>query len=116
MVTEAPTRTESPEGRAGWSRRRLPIVPILVLLAIAGGLVWLVLLRSSPAQQVRRLIDKQLKLEAAGRYEDLYATLSPRAKAACASDSFIGAIQEISASQPEFWNLVEYRDLHIEVR
>ena len=46
-------------------RRRPPVVPLLALLAIIGGLALLVVARSSPEQQVRRLIDRQMKLAVA---------------------------------------------------
>jgi len=108
--------TEAPEPAAP-SRRRLPIVPVLVLVAIVGGLIWLLLVRSSPAQQVRRLIDKQLKLAIGGRNDQLWQeTLSIRVKNACPKDAFTGALDQLSSSQPDFWTLVEYRDLHIEVK
>jgi len=95
----------------------VPIVPILVLLAIVGGLIWLLMVRSSPAQQVRRLIDKQLKLAVGGRNDQLWQeTLSIRVKNACPKDAFTGALDQLSSSQPDFWTLVEYRDLHIEVK
>jgi hypothetical protein len=115
MRTEEATRAGPPPDQAAGRRRRVPVVPILVLVAIVGGLLWLLMIRSSPAQQVRRLIDKQLKLTIAGRYDLLYETLSPKAKAACSQDPFVGALQEITASRPEFWTLLEYRDIHIEV-
>jgi len=115
QTEEVNDATRAPE-RAGPSRRRLPIVPVLVLVAIVGGAAWLLLLRSSPAQQVRRLIDKQLKLSIAGRYDLLYDTLSPRVKAACSQQAFAGSLQEITASRPEFWTLVAYRDIHIAVK
>jgi len=108
--------TEAPEPAAP-SRRRLPIVPVLVLVAIVGGLIWLLLVRSSPAQQVRRLIDKQLKLAIGGRNDQLWQeTLSIRVKNACPKDAFTGALDQLSSSRPDFWTLVEYRDLHIEVK
>ena len=53
-----------PEG----PRRRPPVIPILVLLALIGGLVLLVVARSSPKEQIRRLIDRQVKMAVAGRY------------------------------------------------
>ena len=108
--------TEAPEPAAP-SRRHLPIVPVLVLVAIVGGLIWLLMVRSSPAQQVRRLIDKQLKLAVGGRNDQLWQeTLSIRVKNACPKDAFTGALDQLSSSQPDFWTLVEYRDLHIEVK
>jgi hypothetical protein len=116
MSTGAPTEAGQAPEPAAPSRRRLPIVPILVLVAIVGGLVWLVQVRSSPAQQVRRLIDKQIKLANGGRFDQLWQdTLSVRVKNACPKDSFTGALDQLRSSRPEFWNLIEYRDLHIEV-
>ncbi|HEX9410078.1 MAG TPA: hypothetical protein VF986_00045 [Actinomycetota bacterium] len=116
MQAEAVKEQSPPPAEGIPSRRRFPVVPILVLVAILGGLVWLVLVRSSPAQQVRRLIDKQLKLTLAGRYDLVYGTLSPRVKAACPQQAFEGALQEITSTRPEFWTLVEYRDLRIDVK
>jgi hypothetical protein len=111
QATEAPTPPPEPP-----SRRRLPIVPILVLLAIVGGLAWLLAIRSSPEQQVRRLIDRQVKLAIAGRYGDIWQdTLSPNVKKACPKDAFTGSLDELSASQPDFWSLIDYRDLRIDV-
>ena len=116
QTEEVREATEAPEPAAP-SRRRLPIVPVLVLVAIVGGLIWLLLVRSSPAQQVRRLIDKQLKLAIGGRNDQLWQeTLSIRVKNACPKDAFTGALDQLSSSQPDFWTLVEYRDLHIEVK
>jgi hypothetical protein len=92
-------------------------VPVLVLVAIVGGLIWLLMVRSLPAQQVRRLIDKQLKLAIGGRNDQLWQeTLSIRVKNACPKDAFTGALDQLSSSQPDFWTLVEYRNLHIEVK
>ena len=117
MRTEEATTAEQPPDQAPRPRRRVPIVPILVLLAIVGGLIWLLMVRSSPAQQVRRLIDKQLKLAVGGRNDQLWQeTLSIRVKNACPKDAFTGALDQLSSSQPDFWTLVEYRDLHIEVK
>lgn len=117
MRTEAQTEAAPTPPPAPPSRRRFPIVPIVVLLAIVGGLVWLWVIRSSPEQQVRRLIDKQLKLAIAGRYDVLWQdTLSLRVKQACPKDAFTGSLDELSASQPDFWNLIEYRDLRIDVQ
>ena len=116
QTEEVREATEAPEPAAP-SRRRLPIVPVLVLVAIVGGLIWLLLVRSSPAQQVRRLIDKQLKLAIGGRNDQLWQeTLSIKVKNACPKDAFTGALDQLSSSQPDFWTLVEYRDLHIEVK
>src|SRR6266511_3235830 len=111
-VIETGPATGSPHA----PRRRLPIIPVLVLAAIVGAGVLLLIIRSSPSQQVRRLIDKQIKLSIAGRYDLLYDTLSPRVKAACPQDSFAGSLQEITTTRPEFWSLVEYRDLDISVK
>jgi len=106
----------SPKERAR-TRRRLPIVPILVLLAIVAGALWLVMIRSSPAQQVRRLIDKQLKLTIGGRFDQLWQdTLSLSVKKACPKDAFTGALNQLASDRPDFWSLVVYRDLHIEVK
>jgi len=117
MRTKEATRAGQPPDQAPQPRRRVPIVPILVLLAIVGGLIWLLMVRSSPAQQVRRLIDKQLKLAVGGRNDQLWQeTLSIRVKNACPKDAFTGALDQLSSSQPDFWTLVEYRDLHIEVK
>jgi hypothetical protein len=116
MRTEQTTEAGTPTPEAP-SRRRLPIVPILVLLAIVGGLAWLLAIRSSPEQQVRRLIDRQVKLAIAGRYGDIWQdTLSLSVKKACPKDAFTGSLDELSASQPDFWNLIQYRDLHIDVQ
>ena len=117
MRTKEATRAGPPPDQAPRPRRRVPVVPILVLLAIVGGLIWLLMVRSSPAQQVRRLIDKQLKLAVGGRNDQLWQeTLSIRVKNACPKDAFTGALDQLSSSQPDFWTLVEYRDLHIEVK
>ena len=117
MRTKEATRAGQPPDQAPRPRRRVPVVPILVLLAIVGGLIWLLMVRSSPAQQVRRLIDKQLKLAVGGRNDQLWQeTLSIRVKNACPKDAFTGALDQLSSSQPDFWTLVEYRDLHIEVK
>ena len=117
MQTKEATTAGQPPDQPPRPRRRAPIVPILVLLAIVGGLIWLLMVRSSPAQQVRRLIDKQLKLAVGGRNDQLWQeTLSIRVKNACPKDAFTGALDQLSSSQPDFWTLVEYRDLHIEVK
>ena len=116
MKTETVEQGSQPQDKAR-TRRRLPIVPILVLLAIVAGALWLVTIRSSPAQQVRRLIDKQLKLTLGGRFDQLWQdTLSLSAKKACPKDAFTGALNQLASDRPDFWSLVEYRDLHIEVQ
>jgi len=117
MQTEA-VKEGSPRPAEGTpSRRRFPIVPILVLVALVAGALWLVMIRSSPAQQVRRLIDKQIKLAGGGRFDQLWRdTLSLSVKKACPKDSFTGALNQLASDRPDFWSLVEYRDLHIEVQ
>jgi len=116
MKTETVEQGSQPQDKAR-TRRRLPIVPILVLLAIVAGALWLVTIRSSPAQQVRRLIDKQLKLTLGGRFDQLWQdTLSLSAKKACPKDAFTGALNQLASDRPDFWSLVVYRDLHIEVK
>lgn len=95
-------------------RRRPPIVPLLVLLAIIGGLVLLVVARSSPEQQIRRLIDRQLKLAVAGRFGELHATLARRAKAACSRADFVGKMQGLAASEPDFWSLIDFRNIQVQ--
>jgi hypothetical protein len=94
------------------ARRRLPVVPILVMLALIVGLAYLLLLRTRPEEQVRRLIDTQLKLARAGRFGELHATLSPEARKACPAVRFKGAL---AALPTEFWDLIEYRDIHVDV-
>ena len=117
MQTEAVKEGSPPPAEGSPSRRRFPLVPVLVIVAIVGGLVWLLLVRSSPAQQVRRLIDKQLKLAIGGRNDQLWQdTLSIGVKKACPKDVFTGALDQLRSSRPDFWTLVEYRDLHIEVK
>lgn len=98
--------------RAAPARRRLPIVPILILVALMSGLAYLLLLRTRPEEQVRRLIDTQLKLARAGRFGELHGTLSPGARKACPAVRFKGAL---AALPPDFWDLIEYRDIHVEV-
>jgi hypothetical protein len=113
-TAEEPSPSASPDGQH--ARRRLPVIPALVLLAIVGGLVFLLVYRSQPEKQVRRLIDAQLKLAAGGRFEDLWQdTLSLRAKQSCPKDAFVGALDQLRASQPNFWSLIAYHDLHISV-
>jgi hypothetical protein len=97
-------------------RRRPPVVPILVLLALIGGLVLLVVARSSPKEQIRRLIDRQIKMAVAGRYGQLHATLTPRAKAACGNaHDFAAELQNIAGTDPDFWHLIDIRGLQIRV-
>jgi hypothetical protein len=103
-------------GPAGRGRRRLPVIPLLVFLALVGGLVLLVVARSSPQQQIRRLIDRQIKLAVAGRYGRLHATLTPKAKAACGTpQDFAGELQRMAASEPDFWSLIDIRNIGIQV-
>jgi hypothetical protein len=95
----------------------LPVIPVLVLAAIVGGGVLLLVIRSSPSQQVRRLIDKQVKLANGGRFDQLWQdTLSLRVKQACPKDAFTGALDQLRSDRPDFWSLVEYLNLHIEVK
>src|SRR5256885_10687661 len=92
-------------------RGRPPVIPILVLLALIGGLALLVVARSTPQQQIRRLIDRQIKLAVAGRSGKPHATLSPKAKAACGTpQDFAGELQRMAASEPDFWALIDIRD------
>jgi hypothetical protein len=116
MATDASTQsTGAPSSEAPRSRRR-PVIPILLLVAIVGGFVFLYLFRSQPAEQVRRLIDKQVKLSIAGRFDQLWEqTLSPGLKRACPLDTFTGSLEELRASQPDFWDLIDYRDINIKV-
>jgi hypothetical protein len=106
------TEQEGAGQKAAPARRRLPVVPILILLAIIGGLAYLLLLRTRPEEQVRRLIDTQLKLARAGRFGELHGTLSPEAKKACPAVRFKGALAALPA---DFWDLIEYRDIDIAV-
>lgn len=93
------------------------MIPLLVLLALLGGLALLVVARSSPQQQIRRLIDRQIKLAVAGRYGKLHATLSPRAKAACgAPHDFASVLQNLAVSEPDFWSLIDIRNIQIQVK
>jgi hypothetical protein len=94
------------------ARRRLPVLPILILLVLIGGLAYLLLLRTRPEEQVRRLIDTQLKLARAGRFGELHGTLAPEAKKACPAVQFKGALAALPA---DFWDLIEYRDIDIAV-
>jgi hypothetical protein len=116
MATDASTQsTGAPSSEAPRPRRR-PVIPILLLVAIVGGFVFLYLFRSQPAEQVRRLIDKQVKLSIAGRFDQLWEqTLSPGLKRACPLDTFTGSLEELRASQPDFWDLIDYRDINIKV-
>jgi hypothetical protein len=109
--TETPTEEAPlPEPK---KRRRLPIIPILIFLAIIGGAAYLVYVRSKPEQAVARLIDYQLKLSEAGVGEKLYDdTLSLKTKQICARDDFVGAIQQ---TPPDFWKLTRYQNIHIKV-
>jgi type II secretory pathway pseudopilin PulG len=103
-------------GEARRTRRRPPVIPLLVLLALLGGLALLVVARSSPQQQIRRLIDRQIKLAVAGRFGQLHATLSPKAKAACgAAHDFAGELQGLLLSEPDFWYLIDTRNIQIQV-
>jgi len=100
----------------GSARRRVSVIPLLVLLAIIGGLVLLVIARSSPQQQVRRLIDRQIKLAVAGRVGQLHATLSPRAKAACGRAEFASETLEVTSGDPDFWHLIDILNIGIDVQ
>jgi hypothetical protein len=111
--SQAPPADEG--GPPGPARPRLPIVPALVLLAVIGGLVGLVVARSSPSQQLRRLIDRQIKLVSGGKYGQLHATLSAQSKKACPRTEFVGKLVQQVASEGDFWSLVDYRDIRIEV-
>ena len=107
---------ETLPGPAGRCPRPFPVIPLLVLLALVGGLVLLVVARSSPQQQIRRLIDRQIKLAVAGRYGRLHATLTPKAKAACGTpQDFAGELQRMAASEPDFWSLIDIRNIRIQV-
>lgn len=88
---------------------------MLVLLAIIGGLLFLVLARSSPEQQIRRLMDRQMKLAVAGRFGQLHATLTRRAKAACSRADLVGAMLKLAAEEPDFWSLIDIRNIAIRV-
>src|SRR5438093_8124584 len=113
MATEASTLPADSPPSETRKPRRPPIVPIVLLVAIVGGFVFLYLFRSQPGEQVRRLIDKQLKLSVAGRFDQLWEqTFSPQLKQACPIDAFMGSLDQIRASQPDFWNLIQYPRLH----
>ncbi len=103
-------------GRSPGVRWRAPVIPLLVLLAIIGGLVLLVIARSSPQQQIRRLIDRQIKLAVAGRVGQLHATLSPRAKAACGRADFASETLQATSEDPGFWHLIDILDIGIDVQ
>jgi hypothetical protein len=108
VVEEAPSPEEPKK------KRRLPIIPALIFLAIIGGVAYLIILRSKPEQAVARLIDYQLKLSEAGLGEKLYDdTLSLQAKEHCKRDDFVGVIQQ---TQPDFWKLTRYKNLKIKVQ
>ncbi len=116
MTAEEPGTAEGNGSPASPRGRRPPLIPLLVLLALLGGLVLLVVARSSPQQQIRRLIDRQIKLAVAGRYGKLHATLTPRAKAACGSPhDFAGSLQAWALSEPDFWYLTDIRNINIRV-
>jgi hypothetical protein len=74
-----------------------------------------VVARSSPAQQLRRLIDRQIKLVSAGKYGQLHATLSAQSKKACPRTEFVADLVQQVATEGDFWSLVDYRDIRIEV-
>jgi hypothetical protein len=104
-----------PAGEGTRRRRRVPVIPVLVLLAILGGLAFLVVARSSPEQQVRRLIDRQIKLALAGKFGQLHATLSPDAKAACPRLKYIGDLSGLRVTEPDFWHLIDIRNINVRV-
>ncbi len=111
--TEPTEEAPSPEAPEEKHRRRLPIIPALVLIAIIGGAAYLFILRSKPEQAVARLIDYQLKLSEAGLGDQLYDnTLSLAMKKSCPREDFIGVI---SQTPPDFWRLTRYKNLHIQV-
>jgi hypothetical protein len=118
MAMGTEVATQPADSQAGKARkgRRVPILPIVVLLVIIGGFAFLLVFRSQPSEQVRRLIDKQLKLSTGGRFDQLWEqTLSPGLKQACPLDAFTGSLNQIRASQPDFWTLIQYRDIHVTV-
>jgi hypothetical protein len=107
--------TQAAEGadEATPRRRRLPIVPALIFLAIIGSAVFLLYIRSRPEQAVVRLVDYELKLAQAGLGEQMYDdTLSLATKQSCDRDEFIGAVQQ---TPEDFWKLTKYKDIHIKV-
>jgi hypothetical protein len=105
----------------GRHRRRL-VVPVALVAVIVVGFGALLVVRSQPEQEVRRLIDAQIKLERAvastsgdvqeQRLQELYGTLSARTKAACDQLAFFGQMTSLPA---DFWRLIDYRDIHIRV-
>lgn len=102
--------------------RRRAVVPVALMVVIVLGFGLLLLVRSQPEQEVRRLIDRQIKLERAvsatsgdvqqDRLKELYATLSAKAKAACDELAFDG---QMTSLRQDFWRLIQYRDIHIRV-
>jgi hypothetical protein len=107
--------SEGPKA-AGAVRRRPPVIPLLVLVALLVGLALLVVARSSPQQQIRRLIDRQIKLAVAGRFGSLHATLTPKAKAACGTPhDFAGQLQRLKFTNPDFWHLVDIQNIQVQV-
>jgi hypothetical protein len=116
MKTEPEPATEAPPSAAPpRDRRKVHVVPLVVLAALMGGLAWLLVVRSSPAQQVRRLMDKQLKLAIAQKWGQLHATLSARAKGACPVRDFVSEQQRLAGTDPDFWYLIDFRDIQIQV-
>jgi len=117
MTTEAGTDPAPPP-----HHRRRAVVPVVLVLVILLGFGFLLLVRSRPEQAVRRLIDRQIKLERAvsattgdvqqDRLNELYATLSAKAKAACDQQAFDG---QMTSLRPDFWRLIQYRDIHVRV-
>jgi hypothetical protein len=103
-------------------RRRRALVPVALVVAIVVGFGTLLAIRSQPEQAVRRLIDREIKLERAvaatsgdvqkKRLDELYATLSEQAKAACDQLAFYG---QMTSLRPDFWRLIEYGDIHVRV-
>jgi hypothetical protein len=112
VAAETPPETTTPAMEPGPTRRRVPVIPLVVLLAIVGGMVFLFMFRSRPEEQVRRLIDRQIKLAAGGRFGELWSTLSQRARSACPSGTYTSTL---SLLPPDFWGLIEYRDIRISV-
>ena len=104
-------REEDREG-PGRARRRIPLGPAVLLAALVGALVFVFVVRARPEEEVRRLIDRQIKLATAGRYDQLHRTLSARARAACPARPFVGALTSLPA---DFWALIEYRDIDVRV-
>jgi len=116
------TTEEAAEPSAPEHRRRRALVPVALVVVILLGFGFLFLVRSQPEQEVRRLIDRQIKLERAvsstvgdvqqDRLNELYATLSAKAKAACDELAFDG---QMTSLRPDFWRLIQYRDIHVRV-